>query len=342
LCGNGRIDAEESCDSTKLGEASCVTEGFDGGTLNCSVDCTYDTSSCYSCDLPAVEEACTAGWCTVVSGCFTMGSPEEEACRYQNETRHHVELTHSFRIMATEVSQKQFEDLLGYNPAFFDSCGDDCPVENVSWHEAVAYCNLLSTQKGLPLCYTNTGSSAPCTSDQDCPDPTTEVCVKDTCLSYKVAPDYDGTTQSFYACTGIRLPTEAEWEYAYRAGTTSATYAGEVTSCTGTDATAGTIAWYDGSSSGTPHSSGTLQKNAWGLFDMAGNVAEWADDYYQADLGESKVDDPRCTVPSQSRAVRGGGWDSPPRDMRAAKRSGRVATYGFNDTGFRCARTVTP
>jgi formylglycine-generating enzyme required for sulfatase activity len=99
-------------------------------------------------------------WIPLPAGTFKMGSPSSESCRATDETQHQVTLTHSFEIQATEVTQGQFQSVLGYNPSYFSSCGSLCPVENVKWHEAVAYCNALSQKAALTSCYSCTGSQS--------------------------------------------------------------------------------------------------------------------------------------------------------------------------------------
>ena len=101
------------------------------------------------CDHPLVVESCPDGWCVIPAGCFTMGSPEDEVGGTYDEMQHDVTLTGDFEIQTTEVTQSQFDEVMGYNPSDFSSCGNDCPVEDVSWHEAAAYCNALSDERFL-------------------------------------------------------------------------------------------------------------------------------------------------------------------------------------------------
>jgi formylglycine-generating enzyme required for sulfatase activity len=263
-------------------------------------------------------------WVTVAKGAFSMGSPAAEPCRSSNETAHQVTLTHSFEIQSTEITQGQFEGLMGYNPSGFVSCGATCPVETVSWHEAAAYCNALSAQKGYAQCYSCTGSEA----SADCAE----------------ASDY--AAEKVYACPGYRLPTEAEWEYAYRAGTATAYFNGAndgtlCTDCTKRDAVADRSAWYCANASSRTHPVGEKQVNILGLYDMGGNVAEWCHDWYQASLGADAVTDPwgADSDTGTQRVARGGSWNLYARDVRAARRDSSPPSIQGNIIGARCARS---
>ena len=284
--------------------------------------CTPPTASA-SC----VEDMLGHSWCRIPAGCFTMGSPTNEPCREsgsakERETQHAVTLTRSFEMAATEVTQGQFMERMGSNPSKFSACGDRCPVETVSWPQARAHCNQLSKMKGLGLCYACTGSGP----SMKCPD----------------ATPYAGS--QIYACPGYRLPAEAEFEYAYRAGTQTAYYNGPVTAsvcgvCDLKDVNANAIAWHCGNASKSTHPVGGKFANDWGLYDMAGNVQEWVQDGYTQDLGSQAAVDPLST--GTKSMARGGPFDHPADGLRAARRSiGWSTSHSVHwNIGFRCART---
>ena len=259
-------------------------------------------------------------WVPIPAGTFMMGSPASEACRETDEDRHQVTLTRSFEIQSTEVTQAQFESLMGYNPSNFKACGSDCPVERINWHEAVAYCNALSSLNGHSPCYTCNGSGTSVTCD--------------------VAPVYAGA--NIYSCPGYRLPTEAEWEYAYRAGTQTAYYSGvndkKVCSECKSDEHLDPIAWYCGNSGSTTHPVGQKQPNAWHLYDMAGNVWEWCHDWFAGSLGTGAVSDPWGVASGTRRVLRGGSWSTSPNSTRTADRGFSLPTARAPGHGFRCSR----
>ena len=269
-------------------------------------------------DIPQVKPG---AWVTVKKGSFQMGSPSTESCREASgtgrETQHEVFLTRDLEVLSTEVTQGQFQALMGYSPAFFSLCGKDCPVERATWHDAAAYCNALSAQKGKSKCYNCTGTKESIT----CSQPT----------AYAGAKLYD--------CPGYRLPTEAEWEYVYRAGTTSAFYNGSIVSCVGSDSNADKIGWYNMNASVKTHPVGKKAPNAHGIYDMAGNVYEWVNDWYQYDLGSATKKDPSGPATGTTRVVRGGGLGSYARSLRAANRWDITPSSRFPNIGFRCVRT---
>ncbi|MBB4935509.1 formylglycine-generating enzyme required for sulfatase activity [Lipingzhangella halophila] len=189
-----------------------------------------------------------------------------------------------FLLAPHPVTRELYSVVQGAAPA--SSAGSRTPVTEVCWIEAVRFCNLLSQETGLSPCY----------SIGDDPDGQDVVC------------DWEAD--------GYRLPTEAEWEYACRAGSSGDRY-GELDE----------IAWYRGNSDGMVHDVAAKVPNAWGLHDMIGNVWEWCWDVY----------DPRVYGPY--RVFRGGGWQDHPRGCRASSRRKSHPTLRIDDLGFRLART---
>ncbi len=312
-----------ACDETTGLCEACVPDcagrecGPDGCDGTCGPDCgegEYCNEMIGLCGVAVIGE-----FVPIKAGSFEMGSPEDNSGRYSNEVSHPVTLTRSFAMMSTEVTQGQFESLMGYNPTGFPACGTDCPVEVVNWHEAAAYCNALSANEGLDVCYSCTGTSA----DVIC-EPS---------LTYATA----------YHCPGYRLPTDAEWEYAARAGTDTATYNGDLhfdyLLCEQPNDVVDSIAWFCGNSGDTTHPVGTRVPNAWGLYDMLGNVLEWCHDGYEAYLIDPATD-PSGIAEDDSRVFRGSSWFHWARIARAAFRVGADPSIRGFDLGFRLVRTL--
>lgn len=259
-----------------------------------------DTSTAAAQSLP--------GYVHVKAGQFTMGSPESEVGRHVWERSHPVLITRDYWLKATEVTQGEWFALMGTSPSMFTECGDDCPVEQVSWWEAMAYCNALSMSEGLEPCYEVTGC-----------DPARAP--NDGCDSLEWAGGLD--------CEGYRLPTEAEWEYAARAGTTGAQY-GDLMA----------IGWYSENSKHRTHPVGEKEPNAWGLHDMIGNVWEWTWDWY-ADYPDAALGDPMGPPTGDEKTFRGGSWIFNSIFMRVANRNHNVIDHRGQHLGFRPARSVT-
>lgn len=261
-----------------------------------------------------------AGFELLYPGSFTMGSPPDEPTRDENERRVEVTITRPFYLKETPVTQGEWLSLMGNNPSSFSGCGAECPVERVNWWDAVAYCNALSRAEGLEECYTLTAcSGTPGETDFSC----------------------GGVAFAGLSCHGYRLPTEAEWEYAYRAETTTAYYSGPLqeTDCETLDANLDTIGWYCGNSADQPHPVALKEPNAWGLYDMAGNVWEWTGDWY-GPYPEGPVADPEGPSSATSRVFRGGSFYDFPGLCRAAARNARAPGGHFFTVGFRPARTL--
>jgi len=264
----------------------------------------------------------TAKWITISDGTFQSGQPKTEKCHSNTASQRTVTLINTFEIQSTEVTHGQFQPLMGYHTGKFGppTCLD-CPVNNVNWHEAAAYCNKLSAKAGLTACYTCTGSKS-----------------KVTCQAA-----FSGKTS--YTCNGYRLPMNAEFEYAYRAGTTTAFYNGDITVCgEGSDPNAEKIAWYLSAKKTSTQAGaqpvGKKTPNAWGLYDMAGNVQEWCHDWRPKTKPTAPESDPVGPDTGVSRMLRGGNWLSYAQNIVASVGGGTDPLQKDSKTGFRCVRTI--
>ena len=237
----------------------------------------------------------------------------EEFWSGEGGQRHRQQIGRSFAIASKHVTVDQFlrfrkdhEYLKDFAPT------SDCPVNQVSWYDAAAYCNWLSEQEGIP-------------KEQWCYVPNTEGKYAD---GMKTAPDY-------LRRTGYRLPREAEWEYACRAGAETGFSFGE------SDDLLVQYAWFSANSSSKSHPVGSLKSNDLGLFDMHGNAREWCQDAYEVDKGgdEKGKEDIRDT---NSRVLRGGSFFYQVSSVRSANRLNFVPTNRSTNNGFRPARTFTP
>lgn len=238
----------------------------------------------------------------ISGGTFTMG---DDNGAYREEPAHTVTVG-AFKIGKYEVTQAQYRAVTGKTPGYFSKnpvageVQENRPVEMVSWLDAVEFCNALSEKEGLGKVYTVNGSAD------------------------GVAVTMDGSK------SGYRLPTEAEWEYACRAGTLSGWSFGDNGSATGN------YAWYhhDGIGNET-HEVGKKKANPWGLYDMHGNVLEWCWDLYDSYQSGAGTD-PQGAVSGSGRVARGGGWSSPSAtDLRSAARNYFSPDYTAKNLGFR-------
>ena len=236
-----------------------------------------------------------------------MGSPLNELGRKIDEDQHEVILTHGFFIGQHEVTQGEWSSVMGSNPSYFTECGPDCPVEMVNWYDALAYCNALSELEGLETAYLIDG---------------------------------ENVTWIRHA-NGFRLPTEAEWEYACRAGTTTPYYNGDIID-EYEDPNCDLIAWYYYNSGYRTHPYGGKAPNPLGLVDMCGNVFEWCWDRYQAEYPPGPVIDPTGPKFGDHRSWRGGNWYNQARYCRSAYRYRYDPIQLRYNLGFRVARTYRP
>jgi len=213
-------------------------------------------------------------------GEFTMGcSPGESECEPDESPTHRVRITRSFQIGKYEVTQEQWQAVMGSNPSYFR--GATLPVEQVSWNDVQGFLQRLN-----------------------------------------------GRNDGFR----YRLPTEAEWEYAARAGTTDK-YGGW--------SPLGDVAWYGDNSRNQPHPVGEKRPNAWGLYDMLGNVWEWCQDWY-AGYSSGTADNPTGPASGSFRILRGGSWSVGARYERVSDRVRDGPGVRYNNFGFRCVREPIP
>ena len=256
----------------------------------------------------------------IKGGSFTMGSPESEDWRSNDETQHRVTVA-SFYMAKFEVTQKEWREITGKNPSNFT--GDKLPVESITWLEAIEFCNALSKRDGRTPVYTITD---------------------------------DGNTVTWNrSANGYRLPTEAEWEYAARAGSTTPFYSRKVPG-------AEDVNFYGhypyqieqnyfndevletrpGVYRGKTLDIGSFKANPNGLFDIYGNVGEWCFDYYgdypstgSGTAGTTGVTNPAGASEGTRRVYRGGGWNDFGKNLRSAYRAAMPQNNSAYNVGLR-------
>jgi formylglycine-generating enzyme required for sulfatase activity len=241
----------------------------------------------------------------IPAGSFRMG--DLTGTGYDREKPvHKVTISRPFLMSRLEVTQELYESVMGSNPSHFK--GAKLPVEKVSWNDAVEFCNALSRKEGLKPCYSGKGKDVVCD----------------------------------FSANGYRLPTEAEWEFAARAGTDTDFHNGKMKHAgkTPLDPVLGRSGWYEGNAGRKSHPVGGKEANAFGLHDMHGNVAEWCWDFYSAKYyNESPSKDPRGPVKGPRRILRGGGWYSDAKGCRSAFRVGSMPEFTDYYNGIRLVRT---
>ncbi len=227
-----------------------------------------------------------------------MGSPRYEEDREKDEDRHQVTLTRGFHLGVTEVTQDQWFSVMGSKPSHFE--GGILPVENITFVQCVEFCNALSKQEGL-------------------------------------TPAYGFKNNKIYwnrESGGYRLPTEAEWEYACRAGSQDRFTNGNNASHLQA------VSWWRNNSTGGTHEVASRQPNQWGLHDMHGNVWEWCWNFSAAYPTRFAVD-PEGPSTGSSRVIRGGSWDNNQSACRSANHNSAKPGFKAGILGFRVARTVS-
>ena len=229
--------------------------------------------------------------CWIPPGEFVMGSPEDEAGHEDDEKQHRVTINQGFWLGKYQVTQEQWETVMGSNPSGFK--GANLPVDSVSWSDISRRGGFLAT------------------------------------VNRFVAPE-----GRFF------IPTEAQWEYACRAGTTTSLNSGnDLTSDAGTCQNLDEVAWYCKNSGVMTHPGGLKKGNAWGLYDMHGNLSEWCEDWY-GDYRTEPLSDPRGPDSGSMRVMRGGGWSCDVAGCRSASRGwDRPDISAFLYVGVRVARS---
>jgi formylglycine-generating enzyme required for sulfatase activity len=249
---------------------------------------------------------------SITGGTFTMGSPSTESGSYSDERPQHSVTLTGFYMGKYQVTQEQYQAVMGTNPSYFSSNPQEGeiqgkrPVENVTWYDAVEFCNKLSAQESLQSVYTISGrtpaSGYPITS---------------------------ATVTADFTKNGYRLPTEAQWEYACRAGTITAYNTGDTIS--------DNTGWYSSNSGSKTHEVGKKPANAFGLYDMHGNVWEWCWDWY-GDYSSDTQTNPMGASSGTDRVERGGSWYYSAEGLRSAIRRVSNPNNRSYNLGFRLAR----
>ena len=263
-------------------------------------------------EIPSID-----GMVYVPGGTFTMGDTRGQGS--SDELPTHSVTLNSFLIGKYQVTQGEYQAVMGSNPASSYGVGSNYPVYYVSWYDAITYCNLRSINEGLTPVYSISGSTNP--------------------ANWGSIPSSDNATWNAAICNwnanGYRLPTEAEWEYAARGATNSPDYL-----YSGSD-TIGNVAWYDGNSGSGTHPVGGKAANGLEIYDMSGNVYEWCWDWYDASYYSSRAsNNPKGPASGSYRVLRGGSWGSNDYFCRVAFRFNYSPASRSYYIGFRVCRSV--
>jgi formylglycine-generating enzyme required for sulfatase activity len=327
-----------ACSSTYwLSGTTCVLKSALGAACTLSAACTSGYCATGP-TAPANDRCAPPNMNYIPAGTFSMGSPTGELGRTtggtRDEAQHTVTLSRAFFLGQTEVTQGQWVAAGASNPSCFRAAtGVACtgpnanpngPVEYIDWYSAAGFANAKSAAEGLTSCYTLTGCADAANGWKD-----------------GTHTSCSGATFAGLSCTGYRLPTESEWEYAARAGSTTATYLGNLTSassCTTAQTSLDSIAWWCRNGGSRTQAVGSKTANSFGLFDMLGNVSEWTGDGQSTYPGT--VTDPLGGADGFYRMYRGGWFSSTPDAVRSARRNYASSFSKGEYIGFRIARTV--
>lgn len=305
--------------------------------LTPEVDVSDSATACVS---PPIAQHCQDGWCEIPAGCFPLGSPVTEWGRAPiGEDIILTTLTHPFIIQQYELTQEQWTSLGFPNRSGVEDAGPtsvadcltrECPASRMSWFDAAKFANDLSLKEGRKPCYVFKN----CTTT----DAGTFYC-----------DEGQPSAATPYDCEGYRMPTEAEWEYAARAGTKTAFYSGEITpNPNGTsecsdDTNLDSIAWYCWNSGATTHPVGMKKPNAFGLYDMSGNASEFANDPDKFRTQRGSVDPWTPITNAVAPVSRGGAvYEFTGQHRSAWRNSSGPFRFGAYCMGFRLARTIAP
>jgi uncharacterized protein YjdB len=314
-----------SSDNTKATVVDGVVTAIAVGTATITVT-TDDGSKTANCSVTVNTGLIRMAAVITAPKTFNMGSPNGETGRNANETQHSVSLTKSFYMGTYTVTQGEYNGVMGNNPSYhnyqstpYSQMRDQFPVENITWYDAVEFCNKLSEREGLKQVYEITGRT-PATG----------------------YPITAATVTANWDNNGYRLPTEAEWECACRAGTTTAfnTYDNSISSW---DVNYNPEGNYDdiwGDLVGYPMYAGwAYSSNNWSLYDMHGNVKEWCWDWL-GDYGSAAATNPTGAGSGTNRIMRGGSYNSTYLLLRSAYRDSAVPSAQSRETGFRVVRNA--
>ena len=348
----------------------------DGLRLLLLFSCTLAITGCFDFEEEATEEedntvyeapTLSLDFVSIESGSFTMGSPESELGRLgksleEDETQREVTIEKDFQLLKTELSftdwdavqkwasQNGYTDLGAQNGYKVEE-GDaaNYPATMVSWFEAVKWCNALSEAEGLTPCYSRNGQVYKTDKKEDAEIAAEEAVEEAAEGAGEEVAEKDDEIICDFTANGYRLPTDAEWEYACRAGSTTAFYTGEIThkKYKPLDLALDKAGWYYGNSDKKVHPVGSKEANAWGLQDMHGNVWEWCWDIYTtseefagaveaAEAGEEAEEEKS----DAHRVRRGGCFTLNASECRSANRSKAAPGSDPASIGFRIAKNV--